>query len=369
MFKISFVEEMHEDEKYTRKIIHVDMDAFYASVEQRDNPDLRGKPVAVGWDASRGVVAAASYEARKYGVRSAMSSVQAKRLCPHLIFVHSHFDLYREISRHIRSIFFEYTDLVEPLSLDEAFLDVTHNKIGLPSATLIAKEIRKRIWDEMQLTASAGVSFNKFLAKLASDMNKPNGMKVIKPGEEAELLKGLQVDKFFGVGPSTAERMHAYGIHTGGDLQQQSLASLTRMFGKQGQYYYNICRGIDDRDVNPERERKSVGTERTYEKDLVTDFERIAELYKLAVELMERLKEADFKGKTLTLKVKFHDHEQHTHSHTDSRYFDDFGLLLQRAKRLLAGMTLERRSIRLMGLAVSNPMSGERKPVQLTIDF
>ncbi len=345
------------------------MDAFYASVEQRDNPDLRGKPVAVGWDATRGVVAAASYEARKYGVRSAMSSVQAKRLCPNLIFVHSHFDLYREISHHIRGIFFEYTDLVEPLSLDEAFLDVTHNKIGLPSATLIAKEIRKRIWNETQLTASAGVSFNKFLAKLASDMNKPNGMKVIKPGEEVELLKNLQVDKFFGVGSSTAERMNAYGIHMGGDLQQQSLTSLMRMFGKQGGYYYNISRGVDDRSVNPERERKSVGTERTYEKDLVTNFERVAELYKLAVELMERLKEANFRGKTLTLKIKFHDHEQHTHSHTDSRYFDDFGLLLQVAKRLLTGMTLERRSIRLMGLTVSNPMSGEGKPVQLTIDF
>lgn len=360
---------MQEEEKYARKIIHIDMDAFYASVEQRDNPDLRGKPVAVGWDASRGVVAAASYEARKYGVRSAMSSVQAKRMCPHLIFVHSRFDLYREISHHIRSIFFEYTDLVEPLSLDEAFLDVTHNKIGMPSATLIAKEIRKRIWDKVQLTASAGVSFNKFLAKLASDMNKPNGMKVIKPGEEVDLLKALQVDKFYGIGPNTAERMHAYGIHTGGDIQLQSLVSLTRMFGKQGEYYYNISRGIDGRNVNPERERKSVGTERTYEKDLVTNFERIAELYKLAVELMERLKEVDFKGKTLTLKVKFHDHEQHTHSHTDSRYFNDFDFMLQRAKKLLAGMSLERRSIRLMGLTVSNPVSGEGKPVQLTIDF
>lgn len=345
------------------------MDAFYASVEQRDNPDLRGKPVAVGWEADRGVVAAASYEARKYGVRSAMSSVQAKRLCPDLTFVRARFDIYKEISRHIRSIFFEYTDLVEPLSLDEAFLDVTHSKIGLPSATLIAEEIRKRIWDETGLTASAGVSFNKFLAKLASDMNKPDGMKVIRPGDEVELLKGLQVDKFYGIGPNTAERLHAYGIHTGGDLQQQSLTSLTRMFGKQGEYYYSICRGVDSRGVNPERERKSVGTERTYEKDLVTDFERIAELYKLAVELMERLKETDFKGKTLTLKVKFHNHEQHTRSHTDPRYFDDFGFLLQRAKRLLAGMTLERRSIRLMGLTVSNPMVGERKPVQLTIDF
>ena len=360
---------MQDEEKYSRKIIHIDMDAFYASVEQRDNSGLRGKPVAVGRDASRGVVAAASYEARKYGVRSAMSSVQAKRLCPELVFVHAHFDRYKDISQQIRRIFFEYTDLVEPLSLDEAFLDVTHNKIGLLSATLIAKEIRERIQSEIDLTASAGVSFNKFLAKLASDMNKPNGMMVIKPKEEVELLKKLQIDKFFGVGPSTAERMHRYGIHTGGDMQQQSLASLTRMFGKQGEYYYNICRGIDDRNVNPERERKSVGTERTYEKDLVTDFERIAELYKLALELMERLKEADFKGKTLTLKVKFHNHELHTHSYTDSRYFDNFGLLLQRAKRLLAGMMLERRSIRLMGLTVSNPMSGERKPVQLTIDF
>lgn len=345
------------------------MDAFYASVEQRDNPALRGKPVAVGRDAGRGVVAAASYEARKYGVRSAMSSVQAKRLCPGLTFVQPHFSRYKEISLHIRSIFFDYTDLVEPLSLDEAFLDVTHSKVGLPSATIIAKEIRDRIWTEIGLTASAGVSFNKFLAKLASDMNKPNGMKVIKPGEEAELLRGLRVDKLYGVGISTAERMHAYGIHTGGDLQQQSLTSLTRMFGKQGEYYYNICRGIDGRGVNPERERKSVGTECTYEKDLVTNSERITELYKLALELAGRLKDADFKGKTLTLKVKFHNHELHTHSYTGSHYFDGFDLLLQSAKQLLAGMALERRSIRLMGLTVSNPVNREEIPVQLTIDF
>lgn len=358
-----------EKDKYTRKIVHVDMDAFYASVEQRDNPELQGKPVAVGWDASRGVVAAASYEARKYGVRSAMSSVQAKRMCPDLIFVRARFDVYKDISHHICCIFSEYTDLIEPLSLDEAFLDVTENKVGLLSATLIAKEIRERIWNDTKLMASAGVSFNKFLAKLASDMNKPNGMKVIKPGEEDDLLKNLQVDKFYGVGPSTSERLHSYGIHTGGDLQQQTLTSLMRMFGKQGSYYYNICRGVDDRAVNPDRERKSVGTECTYEKDLTTKFERIAELYKLAVELNERLREAGFKGKTLTLKVKYHDHEVHTHSHTGNCYFEDLSGLLQKAKQLLAAMELERRSIRLMGLAVSNTTSGEEKPVQLTINF
>ncbi len=345
------------------------MDAFYASVEQRDNPKLRGKPVAVGSSSERGVVAAASYEARKFGVRSAMSSMQAKRLCPQLIFVPHRFDVYIEISQHIRSIFFEYTDLVEPLSLDEAYLDVTENKKGIPSATLIAKEIRQRIWDEIGLTASAGVSFNKLLAKLASDMNKPNGMKVIRPGEEQALLEKLEIDKLHGIGKATADKLHGYGIHTGGDLRKQSMASLSRLFGKQGEFFYNVCRGVDNRDVVAERERKSVGVEHTFAKDLTTEFERIAELYKLTLELMDRLKESGFKGKTLTVKIKLHNFEQHTRSQTKAMNYDNFKPLLSDAKLLLAGMELERKSIRLMGLSVSNPMSVAGTPFQLTINF
>ena len=252
----------------TRKIIHIDMDAFFASVEQRDNPELRGKPVAVGGSKMRGVVAAASYEARVYGVRSAMPSVTARRLCPQLIFVKSSFDKYREVSDQIRKIFYSYTDLVEPLSLDEAYLDVTETKRGPDSATLIARAIREEIFVATQLTASAGISFNKFLAKVASDINKPNGQKVIKPEEADEFLAALPVEDFHGIGKVTAARMHKMGFRTGADLRRLSEVEMAQRFGKVGRHYYRIVRALDDRPVNPHRNRKSVGAERTYSEDV-----------------------------------------------------------------------------------------------------
>ncbi|MDR3227431.1 MAG: DNA polymerase IV [Prevotellaceae bacterium] len=351
-----------------RKIIHIDMDAFFAAVEQRNNPELRGKPVAVGSESDRGVVSTASYEARKFGVRSAMSSVVAKRLCPDLIFVRSDFDEYKKVSTQIKSIFYEYTDLVEPLSIDEAFLDVTSNLKGMKSATLIAEEIRKQIFDTIELTASAGVSYNMFLAKLASDMKKPNGLTVILPSEAEKVLEKLPIERFYGVGKSTAEQMHKFGVHTGFDLKKMSLATLSRLFGKTGEFYYNICRGIDEREVSPYYERKSVGTERTFSKNLTTKFERIAELYYIAKELEERLTESDFKGKTLTLKVKFYNFEQISRSKTIDDYIVDFSSILNYAKELLSHIKTERTSIRLMGLTISNT---NVKPSnrQLTIDF
>lgn len=358
-----------EKQRYSRKIIHVDMDAFYASIEQRDHAELRGKPVAVGSSSCRGVVAAASYEARKYGVFSAMSSAKALKLCPQLIFVDHRFSVYKEVSRHIHSIFHDYTDLVEPLSLDEAYLDVTVNKRGMPSAVDVAEEIRARIRSDLSLTASAGVSFNKLLAKLASDMRKPNGLMVIEAGEELQLLGDLHIERLFGIGRATADRLHTIGIHTGGDLRKQSPASLNRLFGKQGEFFYNICRGVDNREVTPERERKSVGVERTFDKDLTTDFERITELYRVAVELAERLKGSDFKGKTLTLKVRFHNFEQHTRSYTSASNFYEFKPLLRQAKLLLGQIGVERTSIRLIGLSVSNPATTDAKPIQLSINF
>ncbi|MDR2125310.1 MAG: DNA polymerase IV [Prevotellaceae bacterium] len=351
-----------------RKIIHIDMDAFFAAIEQRNNPDLRGKPIAVGGDSDRGVVSTASYEARKFGVRSAMSSVVAKRLCPDLIFVHSDFAEYKEVSNQIKSVLSEYTDLIEPFSIDEAFLDVTSNLKGIKSATLIAKEIRKQIFETTRLTASAGVSYNMFLAKLASDMNKPDGLTVILPDEAEKILEKLPVEKFYGIGKSTAERMHKFGIHTGLDLKRLSTFTLKRLFGKAGEFYYNICRGIDEREVSPYYERKSVGTERTFAKNLTTRFERITELYHISKELDERLKESNFTGKTLTLKIKFHDFEQISRSKTFDDYIIDFHSILTNAKEILSSIKTERTSIRLMGLTISNTNT---KPLnrQLTIDF
>jgi DNA polymerase-4 len=330
------------------------MDAFFASVEQLDNPELRGKPVAVGGSGERSVVAAASYEARKYGVRSAMPSVIAKRLCPDLIFVRHNFSRYTEVSAIIMQIFSEYTDLIEPLSLDEAFLDVTADKKNIGSATVIAKKIRNEIKAKTGLTASAGISVNKFLAKIASDINKPDGLFLIKPEDAEKFIEALAVEKFYGIGKVTAERMHKLGIHTGADLKRWDLVSLVRNFGKAGVFFYDIVRGIDERSVEPDQERKSVGTELTYEKDLVTNFEVIAELYKLEKELMERLEHSDATGRTITLKIKFSDFRQITRSKTLQNYIRDFDMLHKEVSDIRKSIKLEGTRIRLLGVTVSN---------------
>ncbi len=353
----------------SRKIIHIDMDAFYASVEQRENPELKGKPVAVGGSSERGVVAAASYEARKYGVRSAMPSKIAKQKCPDLIFVKSDISKYKEVSNQIMEIFYDYTDLVEPLSIDEAFLDVTHNKKNLPSATIIAKEIKRRIFDITELTASAGVSVNKFLAKIASDYQKPNGLFVIKPDDVEKFVEELSVEKIHGVGKVTAQKMHRLGIHKGIDLKNKSEKWLLDHFGKVGSHFYHISRGIDYREVNPNRIRKSIGAERTFEKDLQTNFEIVAELYHIEKELFNRLKRHNKFGRTLTLKIKFADFKQITRSKTVAYFIDDFNKLHQLSKEIMQQTNFEK-NIRLLGLSVSH-FSDEKEleNLQLTIKF
>ncbi|WP_420579627.1 DNA polymerase IV [Reichenbachiella sp.] len=347
------------------------MDAFYASVEQRDKPELKGKPVAVGGSRSRGVVAAASYEARKFGVRSAMPSVTAFRRCPDIIFVKPRFEVYKEVSHVIRNIFFEYTDLVEPLSLDEAYLDVTNNKIGLPSATLIAEEIRKKIFESTKLTCSAGISINKFLAKTASDINKPNGLKLIKPDEAVSFIEKLKVKDFFGVGQVTAEKMKRMGIHNGLDLKNKSLGFLSKNFGKSGVYYYNICRGIDDREVNPNRIRKSVSIENTYDNDLSEYEDVLAELQTLSKALEKRLSNNQVKGKTVNIKIKYADFEQVTRSKTSqvwlSKHEDYESLWIE----MMKNRQLTEKPIRLLGLGLSNLNTEEKdnQGFQLTLEF
>jgi len=337
-----------------RKIIHIDMDAFFASVEQLDNPELRGKPVAVGGSGERHVVASASYEARKFGVKSAMPSVIAKKICPELIFVKHRFERYIELSEQILDIFREYSHLVEPLSIDEAFLDVTADKKGIGSATLIAKEIKKQIKDKTGLTASAGISVNKFLAKIASDIKKPDGLFVIPPARAEKFIEELPVEKFYGIGRVTAEKMHNLGIHRGSDLKKWDLLSLVRNFGKAGKFYYDIARGIDDRPVETESERKSIGTEITYEKDLTTPFAVIAELYKVEKELMERLVQSGTTGRTITLKIKFSDFKQITRSRTLQQYVRDFETLHRHVTGIRKSIQLEGTRIRLLGVSVSN---------------
>ena len=336
----------------TRKIIHVDMDAFYASVEQLDHPEWRGKPLAVGGSEIRGVIAAASYEARKYGVYSAMSSVLAVKKCPHLIFAKPRFDRYKEISLQIREIFYEYSDLVEPLSLDEAFLDVTENKVGLKSAILIARQIRAKIKEKTGLNASAGVSYNKFLAKTASDLNKPNGQAVILPEEAESFLEKLPIGKFFGIGKVTGEKMKSIGIHNGADLKQFSLQFLTKKFGKSGLHYFNIVRGIHLSEVQPHRLRKSISAENTFDTDLidVTDLKKA--LAEIAKELIRRIEKSGIKGRTITLKIKFSDFTQQTRSRTVEQYLQESEILelgfilLEQEKLSLA--------VRLLGLGLSN---------------
>lgn len=336
-----------------RKIIHVDMDAFYASVEQMDNPELKGKPIAVGGGGMRGVVSAASYEARKFGVRSAMSGVQARRNCPELIFVRPRFDRYHEISKKIRKIFHDYTDLVEPLSLDEAYLDVTHNKKGNPSATLIAKEIRERIFKEVGLTASAGISINKFIAKVASDYNKPNGQKTVNPEEVLTFLEDLDIRKFYGVGKVTAEKMYQYGIFTGKDLKSKSLEYLDENFGKSGRYYYYIVRGIHTSEVKPNRTRKSLAAERTFSENLSSEIFMLEKLAHIAEEVSRRLQKSKVAGKTITLKIKYSDFTLQTRSKTLPYYISDKAIILETAKDLLYQEKLQN-SVRLLGISLSN---------------
>ncbi|MEP0713993.1 DNA polymerase IV [Algoriphagus sp.] len=335
-----------------RKIIHVDMDAFYASVEQLDHPEWRGKPLVVGGNAARGVIAAASYEARKFGVHSAMPSILAARKCPQLIFAPARFDRYKEISSQIREVFHEYTDLVEPLSLDEAFLDVTENKKGLKSAILIAKQIRQMIYERTGLNASAGVSYNKFLAKIASDLNKPNGQAVILPEEAEEFLEKLPIKKFFGIGKVTTEKMGSLGIHNGKDLKQFSLQYLTRKFGKSGIHYFNIVRGIHLSEVQPHRIRKSISAENTFERDLSEDEELRLELRNIYDELIRRIKKSGINGRTVTLKIKFSDFTQQTRSKTQEQYPNE-ELIWHIAQELLTQEPFDK-SIRLLGLGLSN---------------
>lgn len=328
------------------------MDAFYASVEQMDNPELMGKPLAVGGNKERGVVAAASYEARRFGVRSAMSSKLAALKCPDLIFVKPRFDRYKEISNQIRSIFFDYTDLVEPLSLDEAFLDVTDNKFSLPSATIIAKEIRKRIKEEVGLNASAGISYNKFLAKIASDLNKPNGQAVILPKQAEAFLEKLPIEKFFGIGEKTAEKMKRFGIHNGFDLKQYSLQFLTKQFGKSGNHYYNIVRGIHLSEVKPNRIRKSLSAESTFDKDLKDRDSIIEALRRIVEELKIRLGRAKVEGRTLTLKIKYNDFSVHTRSKSQE-FVINVDQLYQMVVDLLDQAPLNL-PVRLFGVGISN---------------
>lgn len=336
-----------------RKIIHVDMDAFYASVEQMDNPELKGKPLAVGGGSKRGVVSAASYEARKFGVRSAMSGFLAKKRCPELIFVRPRFDRYKEISNQIRAIFYEYTDLVEPLSLDEAYLDVTQNKKGNPSASLIAEEIRAKILKDVGLTASAGISINKFIAKVASDYNKPNGQKTVPPEEVLEFLENLDIRKFYGVGKVTAERMYQLGIFTGKDLKARDVDFLTEHFGKSGSFYYNVVRGIHLSAVKPNRIAKSVGAERTFSDNLTSEIFMLEKLENIAQELEKRLKRYNISGKTITLKIKYSDFTTQTRSKTILYYIADKSLILETAKELLYQEKLKD-SVRLLGISLSN---------------
>lgn len=366
--------KVENKKNYLRKIIHIDMDAFYASVEQRDNPDLKGKPVAVGSDHKRGVVAAASYEARKFGVRSAMPSMKAKKLCPNLIFVPGRIDVYKEVSNKIHEIFHRYTDIIEPLSLDEAFLDVTKNKQDIELAVDIAKAIKKAIKEELNLIASAGVSYNKFLAKIASDYRKPNGLCTIHPKQASTFIKRLSIESFWGVGPVTAKKMHQLGIHTGKDLLEWSEVGLTQHFGKTGKLYYNFARGVDDRDVEPERIRKSIGCETTLDKDISTKAAVIIELYHVCVELVERIKRKEFKGLTLTLKVKFHDFTQITRSITKEQPLCRLEDILPLSKELVRDVDFETNPIRLLGLSVSNPIDSEMeldkpKYIQLKLEF
>ena len=339
-----------------RKIIHIDMDAFYASVEQRDNPEYRGKPLIVGGspEGRGGVVAAASYEVRKFGVRSAMSSKKAKQLCPHAIFVFPRFSAYKEVSQKIREIFHRYTDIIEPLSLDEAYLDVTEDKQGIGSAIEIAKEIKKAIKEELNLTASAGVSSSKFVAKIASDINKPDGLTFIGPSKIEAFMEVLPVEKFFGVGKVTSDKMKKMGIHIGADLKKLSEDELVKHFGKVGHFFFRIVRGIDNREVQPDRETKSIGAEDTFSYDLTDIEEMNVELDKIANVVYERLNRYQLKGRTITLKIKYHDFKQITRNQSFPNGIGDLHVIKDTAKNLLLKTQVRDKKIRLLGISLSN---------------
>jgi len=351
------------------------MDAFYASVEQLDNPDLRGKPVAVGGSSKRGVVSAASYEARKYGVRSAMSSVIALQNCPNLIFVKSNFKRYHEVSDQIRKIFYEYTDLVEPLSLDEAYLDVSENKKGNPSATLIAEEIRRKIKEKTGLNASAGISINKFIAKVASDINKPNGQKTVPPDKVIEFLEKLDIKKFYGVGKVTVKKMYRLGIFTGMDLKQKSKEYLEEHFGKSGRYYYHVVRGEHHSPVKSSRTRKSLAAERTFSENITSEIFMMKRLEDIAKEVEKRLKKSKVAGKTVTLKIKYSDFTLQTRSKTLPYFISDKDVIVETVKELLFQSSMKN-SVRLLGISLSNLNNEKGKTpkekvvaVQLKFDF
>ena len=353
----------------TRKIIHIDMDAFYASVEQRDNAALRGIPLAVGSAGARGVVMTASYEARKFGVRSAMPSGRALRLCPDLTFTPPRFEAYREVSRVIREIFSRYTDLIEPLSLDEAYLDVSEPKLGPASGTLSARRVRQDILAETELTASAGVASNKFLAKIASDMHKPDGLTVITPEQAEAFVAELPVERFFGVGPVTAKKMQALGLRTGADLRRHSEAQLVSWFGKVGRHYYRICRAQDERRVNPNREHKSVGAETTFAEDLLEPAQLALELRPLAAKVQTRVRRANLKGKTLTLKVKYADFTQITRSRTLIVATDSEAHMLAAATDLLMNSERPQRPVRLLGITLSKLSAADAPVTQPRLEF
>ena len=346
------------------------MDAFYASVEQMDNPALRGKPIAVGGSENRGVVSAASYEARKFGVRSAISGVLAKKYCPEIIFVRPRFDRYKEISSKIHKIFHDYTDMVEPLSLDEAYLDVTQNKKGNPSASLLAQEIRLRIFNEVGITASAGISVNKFVAKIASDYNKPNGQKTVNPDEVIPFLEELPIRKFYGVGKVTTEKMYQLGIFTGADLKTKSEEFLEKHFGKSGKFYFYVVRGIHNSEVKPSRNTKSVASEHTFDVNLTSEIFMLEQLEKIAVSLERRLKKHNISGKTVTLKIKYSDFTQQTRSKTLPYFISDKSLILETVEELLYQERMKD-SVRLLGISLNNLNTEVKKAVvvQLKFDF
>lgn len=368
----NFISSMEAD-FIQRKIVHIDMDAFYASVEQLDFPELKGKPIAVGGSKERGVVAAASYEARQFGVKSAMPSIIAARKCPKLIFVKPRFERYQEISKQIRAIFHDYTDLVEPLSLDEAFLDVTENKKGMLSASLIAQEIRERIQSEIGLTASAGISINKFTAKIASDFNKPNGQKTVPPNQVKDFLAALPIEKFFGVGKVTAEKMKSQGIFNGEDLRLKTLEFLNQNYGKQGAHFYNIVRGIQFSQVKPDRLRKSIAAERTFGTDIISERYMLQQLERIADELERRLLKNQSKGKTITLKLKYTDFTIQTRSKTVLDWVQKKVDFFPIVEELLLQQPIEK-SVRLLGISFSKLDNNEDLEqrsisVQLSFDF